>query len=378
MRGFEQIAQEKGIIKQEPMLKKAATQKVAIDLTPTDNLMENVLKLAAALRQNQLSSEAEDLETTFFMYKKATAMYGCTNETGEDFLHSAHPRGSHKLDGIDSSEAVIEDLLERHLKILQKINKKPTGKLSEASSILNAVKIVLADDLSQGHLDQTRQTKLISMIDDTMSKVKDKLSELLKRNESHILNSSSLWMIPDSITSNMTLDDLKGISEAIDGLAQRLKPGRFYSGTTEDEWGQTRKLIGEAKGLVKDAILLRQEWISIEGGDSHYTPAKQEETQPANKQVLSDNVKKYNALLQQVKSLLASTKYTASADPDIKLPDDKQKIASFTTGMLEYISSAIEQQFNSATDKEVAAIGLIPALEKANARVEAFRKQWIK
>ena len=60
-------------------------------------------------------------------------MYETHKETGDDVIHSAHPKGSHKLEGVAGDEATFEDILDKHTKILNVVEKKPTGKLSTAS-----------------------------------------------------------------------------------------------------------------------------------------------------------------------------------------------------------------------------------------------------
>jgi hypothetical protein len=135
MRSFERVAYEKGMFKNEPeMLKKEAS---APDLSPTENLMENVLKLCSGLRMHGFDKQADELETNYVMYAQAAV------EKGEDLIHDAHPKTKH-IEGIDS---IFENILDKHLKFILVVNKKPSGKLASSKDIINAVKIALADSI---------------------------------------------------------------------------------------------------------------------------------------------------------------------------------------------------------------------------------------
>lgn len=138
-RSYVKIAQEKGWIQEETIKKEAS----APDFQPTTNLMENILKLCRGLRQSGFDKYAEELESKFVQFKQANCHYDVSGETGEDLIHAAHPKGSHKLEGVESDESVIETVLDQHMKILEKILKMPHGKLSTAADIIDAVKVVL-------------------------------------------------------------------------------------------------------------------------------------------------------------------------------------------------------------------------------------------
>lgn len=141
MRALEKVAKEKGLVKPETLEKKASIAKKA-DYTPTPNLMENIFKLCAGLRTQGLVKEAAEIETNYLNYKQAQTLYETSTEKGDDLVDAAHPKGSHKLEGVAGEEAVVETIIDQHLKHLEMVNKKPTGKLSSAS-VLNAVKKVL-------------------------------------------------------------------------------------------------------------------------------------------------------------------------------------------------------------------------------------------
>lgn len=145
MRALEKVAREKGLVKPEPLTKKASLVKKA-DLTPTDNLMENILKLCNGLREQGFVKDASELEGKFLQYKQAQTLYETSPEKGEDVVEFAHPEGSHKLRDVDSTEAVVEDILDKHDLIEEVAKKNSKGKLTDAASVISAVRVALAQE----------------------------------------------------------------------------------------------------------------------------------------------------------------------------------------------------------------------------------------
>lgn len=148
MRSLEKVAREKGLIKEEDLFKTASVKKVS--LIPTTNLLSNLLTLSEGLREAGFDKYADELEKNALVYKQAQTLYETFKETGDDLIDAAHPDGGHKLD-VNNDKAVFHTILEKHLKNIEVVNKKPTGKLVSSHDILKAVKVVLANgDTSTG------------------------------------------------------------------------------------------------------------------------------------------------------------------------------------------------------------------------------------
>lgn len=143
MRSLEKLYKEKGLLKEEPIKKEASSK---LDLRASSNLMENILKLCNGLRSYGLDKQANELELNYLSYKKANTLYETSKETGEDLVHSAHPKGSHKVDVLGDDLAVVETILDNHLKMLKVVDKVPTGKLA-SNNIINSVKKALGEDV---------------------------------------------------------------------------------------------------------------------------------------------------------------------------------------------------------------------------------------
>ncbi len=164
MRSLERVAKEKGLVK-DPEINKTASAK-KLDLSLSNNLMDNVLKLCAGLRASGFDKYANELEINFLSYKQATqrTLYETSSETGEDVVNFAHPQGSHKLENVNSDESVIETILDKHLKIVNVVNKMPSGKLASAQDVINAVKMSLG---------QSSKAELDAVIDKEANHTKD-------------------------------------------------------------------------------------------------------------------------------------------------------------------------------------------------------------
>jgi hypothetical protein len=230
MRALEKVAKERGLVKPETLQKKASIAKKA-DYTPTSDLMENIFKLCSGLRASGLEKEALEIETSYFNYKRAQTLYETSKEKGEDLVQSAHPKGSHKLEGVEGDEATIEDILDQHLKMMKSVEKKPTGKLSSSRAILNAVKVVLAQEVAPEETEEelSRQliaqaTKIIPMINSLISRLKEYGGNGFDKAKAEVFG--------NTITSNLAKTPI----------------GREQLNIISDNW---RKLITWARGAGK-------------------------------------------------------------------------------------------------------------------------------
>lgn len=233
MRSLEKVAQEKGLIKPEPLTKTAAAKKT--DLTPTTSLLDNVLKLCSGLRERGFEKQANDLEGHLVNYKVAQTLYETSPEKGEDVIHAAHPKGSHKLEGLDASDdgAVVEDILDQHAKNLQMIEKKPTGKLSTAKAI-NAVKQVLGQDMpATKSVDQMGIKELISSAFQDLQTVQNIAKQsggltgiVLYWVKGRIDLTGKLAMTPLNILS---VNDINDAIDAVNAVSRNLHPNALHN-----------------------------------------------------------------------------------------------------------------------------------------------------
>ncbi len=198
MRSLVKLAKEKGLVKEDP-LKKIASRKPKLDLRPTENLSENLMKLCSGLRASGMEKYAEELELTFIQYKQAAA-----SECDNKLIQDAHPKGSPFLEGV-AGDAVIETIIDEHLAMMRVVEKMPTGKLSNAKSIINAVKTSLGEELPID-IDDSRKQLLGK---DYLSKGYENISAGANSLITVLPN-----FLPSGIASNY-IDDLKQINKDI-------------------------------------------------------------------------------------------------------------------------------------------------------------------
>jgi hypothetical protein len=142
MRSLERLEKQKNPDSSDVFTKVASRQ---TDFSPTDSLVENILHLCAGLKQSGFDKHAQELEANFIRYKQAQTLYETSPEKGEDLVEFAHGK-SHKLEDVDSDMAVFYTIVDKQLEAIKMIDKTPTGKLASSRDIINAVKIVFAQD----------------------------------------------------------------------------------------------------------------------------------------------------------------------------------------------------------------------------------------
>lgn len=252
MRSLTKVAQDKGWIKEEPIVKKAAP---TTDLNPTEDLTVNLLKLCNGLRTAGFEKQAEEIEEKFVNYKKASSLYGVDGEKGEDLVHAAHPKGSHKLVDVDSKEATFEDILDNQLQFMNVVNKKPTGKLASSNDIVGAVKTILAQNISP------EDQKIDGWLNAALNIV-DRVGNMVK---GEMTVFSDFEMIANRIkqaATNPILDNLNQIVTQIGNMKTRLTPGSWVTlglgGITQDTWSKVEPLLDLAIRYVNGAINVRK------------------------------------------------------------------------------------------------------------------------
>lgn len=263
MRALEKVAKEKGLVKPETLQKQASVSKTA-DYTPSNDLLENILKLCSGLRAQGLKEVAAELETKFLNYKQAQTLYETSTEKGEDLINAAHPKGSHKLENVDGDEAVVENVLDIHDKLLEMVNKKPTGKLSNAKQIIKEVKRVLAQDASGlseiSSLANAAYAKVYSIVTEANAELT--FSATVFANDFHA---------KISVPTVYNLDEAKTI---IKHLYKRLNPSFVTGGSlgaggvSAYTWERLQGRFNDAISLLDQAIEKRKAYDTSQLGES--------------------------------------------------------------------------------------------------------------
>lgn len=246
MRSLVKVAAEKGWVTSEPIRKIASS----VDLSPGENLTENVIKLCSGLRSAGLDKYADELESKFIVYKQANNLYGVHNEEGKDLIDAAHPKGGHKMEDL-AGDAFIETVLEKQLKILNVVNKKPTGKLASHKDIMNAVKIVISGDPTKI---QAKLNKVLASVN-TIFSLHEQESVLSRP---MVQGKDTLRELINSAIQNINNPEvLEGlcyrIKSGLDSFYSAFKPGWAFGGSSKEVWGSMEPVFNVAYAALASA-----------------------------------------------------------------------------------------------------------------------------
>lgn len=349
MRSLEKVAREKGLIK-EDLVKTASVKKAS--LVPTTNLLSNLITLSEGLREAGFDKYADELEKNSLAYKRAQTLYETSKETGDDLVESAHPKGSHKLENVDSDESVFETIIDQHLKHIEMIDKKPTGKLASSFDILRAVKTVLGED---------SQVPLSGASIERMYKFTRALSEMF--------NSMQFFRWEnDTVVAYNRMNDLinkYGASKSINmgGVDKIIALANDMKASLEKETflGMQSTAAKNAKFHVNSLINFCQDTLKEEVQNAMGAAPK-----------VNEEAKQFASQIDSYLGTLRNWAVAVNNDPENSPEDKKQAgdwIASRTTELNE-----LKSKF-----KPEEAGGFMVALNKSRFAREsaAFKKTWI-
>jgi len=122
MRSFEKVAMEKGLIEPDPVVKEASAGE---SYEPTDDLFNDMVRLANGLREKGFVAEAIVLENKIFEHKRAAKE---AKDEGEKMLDEAHPEGDVEVAPSKGGYGKMLTQKTTQDEIKKIVNKKPTGK----------------------------------------------------------------------------------------------------------------------------------------------------------------------------------------------------------------------------------------------------------
>lgn len=352
-RSLEKIAIAKGLVKPEVLQKQASV----LDLSPSPDLMDNIFKLCTGLRAEGLTKEANEVETFFLKYKRAQTLYQAHLETGEDVVHSAHPKGSHHLVDVDGEEATVEDILDKHTKIVKMIEKMPTGKLSSAKQIMQAVKIALASPQD----DLRALTHAIRVILSNVQKISNKELTML-------IDVSSI----QSLLSSGTVYTLESAKSEMQALSSRLAPPLIPGterGLSAYTWTIVKPKLEKAFGYLNQAINIVQEMDQ-----------KTNETQEKEENVpLTGDSKDSEDLANPVEAKISELKNQIIAWKTNANVASQPAAGKWIDAELEELDKIFTSYKNIPTDQVVAKLPILQArIAKEVEDINKFKQLWVK
>jgi hypothetical protein len=356
MRSLIKVAHEKGLIKDEPVLTKTASLQKKADYSPSSNLMENIIKLCTGLRGMGLDKFANDLESKFMEYKRANSLYETSKETGDDVVDQAHPQGSHKISDVEG-DAVVETILDQHLKMINVVNKKPTGKLASNLDILKAVKKAVGQQPSKEDLIRSLQSNAAGVLKaynnvSALTRIGSDLPQQLAE-EAATLNSS-----------NLSFDILNSLYSKVEGIRSALKPGLLNVvndllnvGITKADWLQ---IEGKLNG-VQSAIYKLQE--ILKNPPKIVAPAE------------NDFVKEYNKTVSTLNLWFNIVENDPTNDPESKT--EAKKWIQSRLAALQSIKNGYDKSDGSPESTIEYVRQLLKLKNNPNDNFDKFKQAWI-
>lgn len=108
-----------------------------------NSIANSITTLCSNLRSKGFNKYADNLEQKFLTYAANVHLYRAHDEDGEDIINAAHPDGDPNMG--DGEHGDVETILSKHKKIVDVVNKQPTGKLAK---YVSQCKIVLGQEKS--------------------------------------------------------------------------------------------------------------------------------------------------------------------------------------------------------------------------------------
>lgn len=359
MRSLERLAKEKGLVESPVMLKKEAS---APDYKISNNLMQNILKLCSGLRALGHNKFANDLEEKFILFKKADKLYGISSEKGEDLIDEAHPKGSYRLEGVEG-DAVIETILDQHLKMVDVVSKKPNGKLASSKNILGAVKTVLGQSNT--------------LINENLSILKDSLETILHqyKNQSILTRpisdggaSNLLKLVRSLAPENLTRVQGFKVKADLDSLYAHFEPEWFGGVAGDSTWKFMTPYFERAYKAINS---INKE---LESKKNIPQPAPVPTIQPSKE---DSAVADFSNQIKKALSLLSIWETAVQSDPENTETDKKNAMSWINKkrDVINFIKSQFEQL---DADAKKESVGLLTNnLNKAKSDFEQFKKVWI-
>lgn len=365
MRSLERVAREKGWINNTPLSKVASFDNK--DLSVSINLTENIIKLCNGLREYGLELYANEVEQKFIDYKKAQTLYETSKENGNNLIDAAHPKGSHKLDNIDG-DSIIETIVDQHLAHIKVIEKKPTGKLTSSSDIINSVKMVLAQRLPPPN------PNLLSMLSNLVIELADKLDSIIaKANITNKLREAEIKQyirfIRD-ISLNPSSNNIVRIISTIQLIRKTLRKELMNN---QDLWRTIDALFPAIQNIIIRIKLVRNNLdnpLQVKKTESPPQVLVENARPPTEEDILLKNLTSANTTLKKFQIAI-------STNPDIT-ESEKNKANEWIAQKMEQVNGIKSQLDNLASSEKIENIPvLLSNLNKITIPFDAFAKVWI-
>ncbi len=153
-----------------------------ISAEPTNDLVQDVARLAFAMRRKGLVVQAENLEHKLVIFKQAESLlYNVTDEKNKDFIEMAHSDGDFQVDGFGELGA-IETIENIAAKIRAVTEKNPTGKLASLNDIATLIKNAFGegeDDVENPTTTESTESGAVNVVtQSSVAQIKEQLKQI--------------------------------------------------------------------------------------------------------------------------------------------------------------------------------------------------------
>lgn len=152
----------------------------SVDTTPSEDLTQDVARLAFAMRRKGYVCQAEELEEKLVLFKKAESdLYNVTSEKNKDFIQFSHRDGEKEIIEGAGELGVIETIDTLAEKIRAVTQKEPTGKLPGKSANLSELAELIKEAQMEGSGEPATETTESGQIDAATKSSVNRVIELL-------------------------------------------------------------------------------------------------------------------------------------------------------------------------------------------------------
>jgi len=335
------------------------------------SLTATILKLCNKLRAEGHNKYAESVENKFVNYKTAGVhLYQAHKETGEDLVDQAHPDGDNKIvSDVSDNNGDVETIVSKHKKIVDIVNKQPTGKLA---SYVEQCKIALGQSITMPKtIDTMNIRELINSANEDIQKIYNmivksggissiRLSDIRDRMSliSNLVNTPIKDMSADEI--NKAVSGVSAISQWLHpNLLHNYLPDLINKGVSTDElWDKISGILNGATSKLKSAISkLVDEQYKDEPKDN--VSVKQNPQADS----ITENFQSMMALITQLESQVNNGKSTNKAAQLAWLDQMNQAVGDKMA------------QYSSIQNKEPVAKEYTDLLGQVKQRLDAFKSK---
>ena len=337
------------------------------------SLTATLLKLCNKLRAEGFAKYADSLEDKFVNYKAAGVhLYQAHKETGEDLVERAHPDGDNKIvSEVSNNNGDVETIVSKHKKIVDVVNKQPTGKLAK---YVEQCKIAIGASVDE-----------IKIVANRIKKNIDKLSNLISGGSGMFPDVGAIGLgtplyqakaylgrIKEEISS--FIPTTRSIEEAIDYLPlinDKLEPTFYGTGVDKEIWSRVQGFLSAIKTDLESLKSLTSEYYL---GQSDIEEENKNDKSVA-KPVRSDNANIYN-ITQSLQSIITQIGQLEEQANQAN-STNKEKQLTWLKQMKEFIGDKLSE-YSFSQDKASLEKQYNDLVNQIKTRVDSFKSSQFK